>query len=274
MTHTPDSSVFSGPTGIPLLEARGVCFTYPGAVSPVLSSATLRLMPGDRVGLLGHNGSGKTTLFHILMGLVSPHAGEVCFKGTVLRKEKDFRTLRRAVGLLFQQADDQLFCPTVLEDVAFGPLNLGYSPDEARETALETLSSLELHGLADRVTHRLSGGEKKLVALAAVLSMRPEALLLDEPTNDLDPATRERLIAHINALPVTRCVISHDWDFLEQTCGSFVTIRHGAIHETTISPHTHRHAHMGGDARHSHAEPDAPETQGALSGKEENVMQR
>ncbi len=264
MTHTP-SAVPSDADRSPsdtqennavLLETFGLAYTYPGAAVPALKDASLRVEAGMRIGVIGHNGSGKTTLFHIIMGLVAPHAGEVHFRQRVMRAEKDFRQLRREVGMLFQQSDDQLFCPTVLEDVAFGPLNLGRTPDEARDIATDTLHSVGLRNFEQRITHRLSGGEKKMVALAAVLAMQPQMLLLDEPTNDLDPHTREHLIDLLNNLPVTRCIISHDWDFLERTCSSFVSLRQGSVHKTAHVPHVHVHIHDGGDTEHSHEEHD------------------
>ena len=130
---------------------------------------------------MGPNGSGKTTLFHIIMGLLTPSSGTIEFFGKPVKTEKDFRKVYKKVGLLFQDADDQLFSPTVLEDVAFGPLNLGKSKLEARNIAQNTLERLGIAHFENRVTHKLSGGEKRLVALATVLSMEPELLLLDEP---------------------------------------------------------------------------------------------
>nr|WP_203544601.1 ABC transporter ATP-binding protein [Desulfovibrio sp. JC022] len=189
-------------------------FSYPG--NDVFKDTDFALNQGQKIGLTGHNGSGKTTLLHIIMGLLKPHSGEVCYMGRKMKSEKDFRELRQGVGLLFQQADDQLFCPTVLEDVAFGPLNLGKSPEEARKIAEYTLCTLGLAGYEDRVSYRLSGGEKKLVSLATVLAMEPQALVLDEPTNDLDPAMRERLIDILNSLDIAMLVVSHDLDFLVQ----------------------------------------------------------
>ena len=160
--------------------------------------------------------------------------------------------VNRAVAAGFQ-AEDQLFNPTVLDDVAFGPLNLGLSADEARERAEETLRELGLAGFGNRLTHRLSGGEKKLVSLATVLSMRPSVLLLDEPTNGLDPQTRERIIEILGALPTARIIISHDWDFLAQTTTRFMTIKDGRLlTDIPHLPHRHVHAHPLGDEPHHH----------------------
>lgn len=247
--HLPHTHENAGP---PILRVEGICYTYPGANKTALNQASLSISEGQRIGVIGHNGSGKTTLFHIIMGLIKPQSGSVWFEGSTINTEKDFQGLRRHVGFLFQQSDDQLFSPTVIEDVAFGPLNLGKSIDEARETAIQTLHDIGLHGFENRITHRLSGGEKKMVALASVLAMHPSIVLLDEPTNDLDPETREHLIAYINKLPITRCIISHDWDFLERTCTRFVSLKQGGVHETAHVPHVHVHVHDGGDVEHKH----------------------
>jgi cobalt/nickel transport system ATP-binding protein len=237
----------------PLLELRRISFTYPGAARPVLDGMDFRFRPGDRMGLFGPNGSGKTTMLHVVMGLLKPDSGEVLFAGAPCRTEKDFEQVRRCIGLLLQNADDQLFNPTVLDDVAFGPLNLGLSPDEARRRAVETMDYLGLSGFEDRLTHRLSGGEKKLVSLAGVLAMNPRALLLDEPTNGLDPETRDRIIDILNALDTSIIVISHDWDFLDRTTRTFHTIHDGRLHHAE-SPilHSHTHSHRLGDHPHLH----------------------
>ncbi|BFR49030.1 ABC transporter ATP-binding protein [Nitratidesulfovibrio sp. HK-II] len=237
---------------LPLAAVEDIHFTYPGSAAPVLRGASLALRPGRRIGLLGHNGSGKSTLLHLLMGLLRPQAGRVLHRGVPLAREADFGPLRREVGFLFQNSDDQLFCPTVLEDVAFGPLNHGASPAEARGVAEATLERLGFAGFGGRVTHRLSGGEKKMIALAAVLAMQPQALLLDEPTNDLDPRTRDRLIAILAAHSPTHLIISHDWDFLAQTCDSFLSVQDGSVRIATHTPHTHVHTHTGGDVHHHH----------------------
>ena len=155
--------------------------------------------------------------------------------------------------MVFQDADDQLFSPTVIEDVAFGPLNLGASQEEALAISRKTLDDLDLTGLAERVTHQLSGGEKKLVSLATILSMQPEAMLLDEPTNNLDPETRTRLIDILNRLDIAYMIISHDWDFLAETCRDLYAMDYGRAHSSdTTCLHVHRHAHPYGDHPHKH----------------------
>ncbi|MEG6552295.1 ABC transporter ATP-binding protein [Desulfocurvibacter africanus] len=238
----------------PILEAQGLTFAYPGR-ERLMDGLDFILRPGERIGLVGHNGAGKTTFFLALMGLLKPQAGRVFFNGSEACTENDFAALRRRVGLLFQNADDQLFSPTVLEDVTFGPLNLGQPPAQARETAVRTLGMLNLSGFEERVTHKLSGGEKRLVALACVLAMEPEALLLDEPTSGLDPETRERLIGILRGLPVSYVIISHDLDFLEHTTGLLCAMEHGKIDcSPRMSIHRHAHVHIHGDKPHVHQE--------------------
>ena len=163
----------------PLIELQDITFAYPGAPQPVFKDFNFQLLPGKHLGLIGPNGCGKTTLLHLIMGLLKPQAGKISIFGDEVSKEKDFVAIRQKVGLVFQNPDDQLFCPTVLEDVAFGPLNQGKSPEEAIQIARETMEGLGLAGFEDRVTYKLSGGEKKLVSLATVLAMQPRLLLLD-----------------------------------------------------------------------------------------------
>lgn len=239
----------------PLLEIHGLSFSYPSddGQRVALHDVSLTLFPGQRLGLYGPNGSGKTTLFRCITGLETAGTGEIRLHGTPIRTEKDFRVLRRAVGYVLQNADDQLFFPTVLEDVAFGPLNLGLAADEARARAEETLASLGLADYGQRLAHRLSGGEKTLVALATVLAMRPEALLLDEPTTGLDADARQRLIDVLRELPTARIVISHDWDFLEHVADETWGMDKGRLHSgVPLQAHTHRHAHPLGEVPHAH----------------------
>jgi cobalt/nickel transport system ATP-binding protein len=226
----------------PLLQLRQVSFAYPGSSLLLLNQADVTLDCGQRLGLTGPNGSGKTTLLHIIMGLLRPTGGKVLFKGQEASGKEAFRRLRRCIGMVFQDADDQLFSPTVLEDVAFGPLNLGLSAAEALRVSQQTLADLELAHLAERVTYQLSGGEKKLVSLATILSMQPEAMLLDEPTNNLDPATKSRLTAILNRLEIGYLIVSHDRDFLAATCDEIYVIEEGqAVCSSTAGLRSQRH---------------------------------
>ena len=239
----------------PIFSLKGISFGYGRIESmrPVLLDVDFSLHPGQRIGLYGPNGSGKTTLFRCITGLARPQSGQVLFHGTPVKDENDFHDLRCKVGFVLQHAEDQLFFPTVLEDVAFGPLNLGLAPDEARDRAVETLRGLGLAGFEDRLTHRLSGGEKKLVSLAAVMAMQPEALLLDEPTNGLDSDARQRIIDILSNLDTARITISHDWDFLAQTSTQYLTIAHNHLHSCAPSfAHAHMHAHPLGNEPHEH----------------------
>ncbi|WP_421703749.1 energy-coupling factor ABC transporter ATP-binding protein [Aliiroseovarius sp.] len=195
-----------------LLMLEDIHFAYPG-YAPVLSGASLSLEPGQRLSVTGPNGAGKSTLLRIALGLQKPDAGTVTAFGQIRSQEADFHDVRRRIGLVFQDPDDQLFCPTVAEDVAFGPLNLGQTREQALATVDRVLGDLNLMHLRDRVTHKLSGGEKRLVTLATVLAMEPEALLLDEPTNALDTKNEARLLEILQSLPQAILLISHSPSF-------------------------------------------------------------
>ena len=174
-----------------LINLNKICFSYAGS-PPVLDGLDFRFYRGDRLGLMGPNGSGKTTLFHIIMGLLKPSSGTIEIFGRPIMGEKDYGRIRQKIGLLFQDADDQLFSPTVMEDVAFGPLNAGKSREESIGISLNVLERLGLSGFEERITYKLSGGEKRLVSLATVLAMEPEILILDEPTTGLDDKTKKK----------------------------------------------------------------------------------
>jgi len=166
-----------------------------------------------------------------MLGRRPPRAGTGTAFGAERRREADFHEVRASAGLLFQDPDDQLFCPTVAEDVAFGPLNLGLSRTEARARVAVALNRVGLAGFEDRVTHKLSGGEKRLAALAAVLAMDPQVLLLDEPSNALDRNARERLIAILDSLPQAMVIISHDSDLVDRLATRRVILRDGMLEE-------------------------------------------
>ena len=195
----------------------------------VLNGLNLHVRQGDRIGLIGANGSGKTTLCKIIMGLVKPQAGTVKIFDRARSVESDFTEVRRRIGFVFQDADDQLFCPTVLEDVAFGPLNQGKTVQEAKRIVASTLESLQLTGFEERFSHQLSGGEKRLVSLATVLAMEPEALILDEPTSGLDEEAIETLVAVLTNSDLTMIVVSHDKEFVQRITSTQMAIRGGVI---------------------------------------------
>ncbi|MEW5786752.1 MAG: ABC transporter ATP-binding protein [Pseudomonadota bacterium] len=236
-----------------LLTLSGIRFTYPGADQPVLDGLDFTFTADQRMGLFGPNGSGKTTLLHVMLGLLKPDAGEIRHKGQALVGGRDFQALRLSLGLLLQHADDQIIYPTVLDDVAFGPLNRGLTERQAREKAEWALELLGLAGFAERLAHRLSGGEKKLVSLAGVLAMEPDALVLDEPTNGLDPDTRERLVDILAKLDKPMIVVSHDWDFLVRVTRTFHSIENGRlVVNPEFVPHRHVHLHPLGNLHHHH----------------------
>lgn len=236
----------------PIINLEGITFSYPDGTT-VLSNLAFKFYQGDRIGLIAPNGSGKTTLFHIIMGLLKPAVGRIEIFGKPVSTEKDYLQVRRRIGLLFQDADDQLFSPTVLEDVAFGLLNQGKTRDEAIAISRSTLSFLGLNGFEDRITFKLSGGEKRLVALATILAMEPEVLLLDEPSAGLDEATRARLVNVLKALNISYIIVSHELDFLKELADSVFTLQNGKIRlDTELQLHEHVHAHPYGKQPHKH----------------------
>ena len=235
-----------------LIKLDGISFSYPGG-SPILEDLSFTLSEHDRIGIVAPNGAGKTTLLHIIMGLLTPSAGSLELFGRAMQSAKDFREVRRKVGLLFQDADDQLFSPTVLEDVAFGPLNMGKSKEEAIAVSRQTLDKLGLAEFEEKITFKLSGGEKRLVALATILAMEPQILLLDEPTAGLDQDTKKHLINILSELELAYILISHEFDFLTATTDHMYTMENGKILvDEELHVHVHEHAHKVGAHPHRH----------------------
>ena len=195
----------------------------------LLSGVSLSLGPEERIGILGKNGCGKSTLLHIGAGLIRPDSGRVLYEGEVCRTEKDFVQARKKLGYLLQQAEDQLFCSSILEDVAFGPYNLGHSAAAAEARARAALQEFGLERLAGRNGQRLSGGEQKLAALASVLVMDVSLLFLDEPTNNLDEHSRALLLRVLERYNLPALIVSHDLPFLHATCTSFRLLENGVL---------------------------------------------
>ncbi len=188
----------------PIFELTDVSYRYHSSI-PALEGINLAICPGESVAILGANGSGKSTLLHLLDGLIFPASGTIKAYDEVLTEEKletdDFRCFFRGrVGFVFQNPDIQLFCPTVFDEVAFGPLQLGLPSAEATKRVDDVLAMLGIASLKDRTPNQLSGGEKKKVAIASVLSLNPQVLLMDEPTSSLDPRTRHWFIDLIEDL--------------------------------------------------------------------------
>lgn len=235
-----------------LIKMKDICFGFPGG-TPILQGLDLALDVSDRIGLVAPNGSGKTTLFHLIMGLITPTAGSIELFGKPMKSESDFAAVRTRIGLLFQDADDQLFSPTVLEDVAFGPLNQGKSVPEATAIARRILDFLGLGGFEERITFKLSGGEKRMVSLATVLALEPEILLLDEPTTGLDRRTEQRLVEVLQQLDLPLMLISHNPDFLNATVKNIYTMRDGKIvFDEEFHVHQYAHSHPRGRKPHRH----------------------
>ncbi|CAK0767754.1 putative ABC transporter ATP-binding protein BruAb1_1365 [Azospirillaceae bacterium] len=212
----------------PLFDVTDLHFAYPER-PPILNGVDFSLEPGERLCLTGHNGAGKSTLFHLLVGLLRPTHGKITAFGKERREEADFYDVRRLAGLVFQDPDDQLFCPTVAEDVAFGPLNLGKSRQETLAITDRVLTQLNMSNFRDRITHKLSGGEKRLVTLAAVMAMEPKVLLLDEPSNALDEPSTKRLVEILSELPQTLVIISHDPRFRAKLATRTLRLENGKL---------------------------------------------
>ncbi|MCU1496146.1 MAG: transport protein, partial [Acidimicrobiales bacterium] len=201
---------------VPALEVSGLAFAYPDG-RQALSDVGIRIGAGERVALLGPNGAGKTTLALHLNGILSGGPGTIEVGG--LRVEKaNLAEIRRRVGIVFQDPDDQLFMPSVRQDVGFGPANLGLRGAELAARVAAALAAVGMADVADRAPHHLSLGQRRRVAVATVLSMDPDVLVLDEPTSNLDPVARRELAAVITALPVTTLMITHDLPYALQLC--------------------------------------------------------
>jgi cobalt/nickel transport system ATP-binding protein len=211
----------------PVLEVRGLAFAYPDG-NQALYGVDLHVHRGERVALLGPNGAGKTTLVLHLNGILTAGAGSVSVSGLPVAKE-NLQEIRRRVGIVFQDPDDQLFMPTVREDVAFGPANLGVRGDALDAVVLRALEQVGMEDYVDRPPHHLSFGQRRRVAVATVLAMEPEILVMDEPSSNLDPASRRELAEIVRCLDVTVLMVTHDLPYALELCGRSVVLDHGVI---------------------------------------------
>jgi len=210
-----------------IVEVKNLQHVYPdGTVA--LRAISFLIQHGESVGIIGANGAGKSTLLLHLNGYLAATSGEIVIGDDQLSKES-LPEIRRTVGMVFQDPEDQLFMPTVYDDVAFGPLNLGLSTTEIETRVMEALERVDAVDLRDKPPYHLSGGEKKRVAIATVLSMLPEILVLDEPTNGLDPHARRQLIALLQAFHHTRIVTSHDLDMVLELCDRTIVLHEGRV---------------------------------------------
>jgi cobalt/nickel transport system ATP-binding protein len=206
------------------LSFSQVAFSYPDKAG-ILHNVTLEVAPQERVGLIGPNGAGKTTLFMLACGVLEPARGEIRLFGQPL-KSGDFRP---EIGLVFQNPNDQLFSPSVWDDVAFGPQNLGLPAAEVKARVTEALATTGTAALAERPPHHLSGGEKRMVAIAGVLAMCPQLILYDEPSANLDIRARRRLIQFLQASPQAFLLASHDLELILEVCGRVALLDEGQI---------------------------------------------
>ena len=211
----------------PVVELRDLRHTYPDGHA-ALRGVDLHVHPGERVALLGPNGAGKTTLVLHLNGILRPDSGQVTISGLPVADDS-LLEVRRRVGIVFQDPEDQLFMPTVAQDVAFGPRNLGLRGPELQERVDEALAAVDVADLADRPPHHLSFGQRRRVAIATVLAMRPEILVLDEPSSNLDPAARREVADLLRRLEVTVLMVTHDLPYALELCERSVVLSDGEI---------------------------------------------
>ena len=209
-----------------MLEFRNVSFSYEAGI-PVIDGLNFSVRKGETVGLIGANGAGKSTIMKLMLGLLQGE-GQILVDGLPVEK-KNLPVIRQKIGFVLQDSDNQMFMPTVYEDMIFGPLNYGLSKEEAEKRVDRVLGDLDLEGLKHRHNHKLSGGEKRMAAIATILAMEPEMIVMDEPSTALDPCNRRRVINTINRLSQTKLIASHDLDMILDTCQRVILLSHGRI---------------------------------------------
>lgn len=209
-----------------MLEFRNVSFSYDGC-GPVVEHLSFSIQKGESVGLIGANGAGKSTVMRLMLGLLQGQ-GEILVDGLPVEK-RNYAAIRQKVGFVLQDSDHQMFMPTVYEDMIFGPRNYGLSPAEAEARVDRVLRELNLESLKHRYNHKISGGEKRMAAIATILTMEPKLIVMDEPSTALDPVNRRTVIRTINRLPQTKLIASHDLDMILDTCQRVILLSHGRI---------------------------------------------
>ena len=206
------------------VHVSGLSFAYSETIN-VLQDVNLEVKTGERVGLIGPNGAGKTTLFLLLCGVLKPSTGEI----TIFEKSIKNGEFRPDIGMVFQNPDDQLFCPSVIDDVAFGPQSMGLSKSEVDIRVNEALSAVQCLGLIKRPPHHLSGGEKRMISIAGVLAMRPKLMIYDEPSASLDIRSRRRVIDLLQESTQTVLISSHDLELISEVCNRVLLIDKGCV---------------------------------------------
>ena len=209
-----------------MIEYQNVSFSYDVA-HPVVENLSFTINKGEAVGLIGANGAGKSTIMKLLLGLLIGK-GRITVDGLSLSKQ-NIPSIRQKIGFVLQDSDNQMFMPTVYEDMIFGPRNYGLSKEETERRVDEVLNRLNLQDLKHRYNHKISGGEKRMAAIATILAMEPETILMDEPSTALDPVNRRTVINTINALPQTKLIASHDLDMILDTCQRVILLSRGKI---------------------------------------------
>jgi cobalt/nickel transport system ATP-binding protein len=211
------------------LTVKQMTFGYESGIeNRLFKGLDFTVTAGETIGLIGPNGAGKSTLLQLLLGILKAESGEIALNEVVLDK-KSRKHFRETIGLVFQNPDEQLFMPTVYDDVAFGPRNQGLNDDQVDAIVMETLLTLGIHHLSHRLPSKLSGGEKRCAAIATVLAMKPKLMILDEPTLALDPKSRRRVIQILKDLPITKIITSHDMEMIKATCTRVVILNKGEI---------------------------------------------
>ena len=208
-----------------MIEFQNVSFSY-GDV-PVVENLSFTIQKGETVGLIGANGAGKSTIMKLMLGLLSG-SGEIQVDGLPVCRD-NLAEIRKKIGFVLQDSDNQMFMPTVYEDMIFGPRNYGLSKEETEKRVDTVLTQLGLQDLKHRHNHKISGGEKRMAAIATILAMEPELILMDEPSTALDPVNRRTVINTINRLPQTKLIASHDLDMILDTCQRVILLSHGTI---------------------------------------------
>ncbi|MGL4606692.1 MAG: energy-coupling factor ABC transporter ATP-binding protein [Eubacteriaceae bacterium] len=210
-----------------MLKIKDLNYAYSDG-HKAINHVSLSIIEGERVALVGANGAGKSTLYKLIMGIVPIESGLIEMDGVIVEK-KNFREIRKKIGMVFQNPDDQLFMTKVYDDVAFGPRNEGLAEDMVENHVNEALKSLNILELKNRMPQKLSGGEKRRVAIATVLSMHPKLILLDEPTSFLDPTARRKVIEALRHLRFTQLIATHDLDMALEICNRVIVMRNGEI---------------------------------------------
>ncbi len=210
-----------------IIELQGVHYSYPDGTR-ALNGISFRIVHGESVGIVGANGAGKSTLLLQINGTLLPTQGSVSIGETILSK-KTVKEIRKKIGFVFQDPDDQIFMPTVFEDVAFGPLHLGWTLENVEQSAIKALEQVNCLHLKDRPPHRLSLGQRRSISIASVISMDPDILIMDEPSSNLDPRSRRQLIQLLKKFDHSKMLASHDLDMVMQLCDRTIILNEGTV---------------------------------------------